>query len=180
MQKNKHSINDDNDHPRQTNTERTIFIFFIVLVLAIVLNLIPFQKFDPRASLSGYPAIIILAGSGIIGENIIVHRRGLYLALGQSAPDADMILPIGNTLDIAQLYGLGRIRNIEFKNYDPETMFADFDYSHHIVAGFKGDKRLGPGPFVIAIGKNPEAMIVLRRNETWHLVDISLLPMGNP
>lgn len=180
MQKNKHSINDDNDHFRYTSVERNICVLFIVLVLAIVLNLAPFQKIAPRASLSGYPAIIELANSGIIGGNIILHRRGMYLALGQNAPNIDMLLPTDNALDIAQLYGFGRVRNIEYKNYDPETLFGNYDYSNHIVTSFKGDERLGPGPFVIAMDKNTEAMVLLRQNDTWHLVDISLLPMGNP
>jgi hypothetical protein len=102
----------------------------------------------------------------------------LYLALSQKAPGINLILPNGCSLDKAQLYGLGRVERIEYRDYDPGKLLAAFDFSSHISVRLYTDRRLGPGPFAIATGKKkPETMIVLKRGDLWHLVDISLLPV---
>ena len=154
-------------------------ILFLFLILAIILNLLPLRSVGLHTRITGFPAILNLAQSGITAERVIIHRRGLYLALGDIAPYTTMILPDDCPLDIAQLYGLGRVRHIKYHSYDPETLFAELDLSDHIVTGFNADKRLGPGPFVIAVeNKNPATMVLLTRKGVWYIVDISLLFKG--
>jgi len=157
--------------------EKALFVIFILLILAIIINLFPFQSLGLQTRMTGYPAIVQLANAGITAETGIIHRRGLYLALGEKAPDTNLLLPPNTQLDIAQLYGLGRVKNILYKKYDPESLFADVALSNYIVTGFNADIRLGPGPFRIAMGKEePHTMVLLRRNNVWYLVDASLLP----
>lgn len=157
--------------------QKTPLIIFTLLVLTITINLFPFQPLGFQTRMTGYPAILQLANAGITAETGIIHRRGLYLALGEKAPDTNLHLPPKNNLDIAQLYGLGRVKNVIHEKYDPEIAFAGVDLSNHIVTGFNADERLGPGPFRIALGKEePHTMVLLRRNNIWYLVDASLLP----
>lgn len=151
-----------------------------LLLLAIAINLVPFHFSGVQTRLTGYPAIIKLSNLGIRGKERIVHHMGLYLALGEKAPKVDLLLPEGCALDVAKLYGLGRARNISYEDYDPEAVFTEFDFSGHVVASFDADKRFGPGPFAIAIGEgSPETMMALKRNDTWYIVDISVLPSKN-
>lgn len=155
-------------------------VLFILLFFAILGNLVPFHALGFRSVTSGYPAIAKLAELGVVSGDLIRHRRGLYLALKQTAPGTNIILPTGCSLDIAQLYGLGRVENVKYKNYDPETIFPDFNPSSHVVAAFNGSRRLGPGPFAIAKDEGESAaMIVLIRNNVWYIVDTSLLPLND-
>jgi hypothetical protein len=152
-------------------------ILFMLLLFAILVNLVPFHALSFRSGMSGYPAIAKL---GVISGDTIRHRRGLYLALKQTAPGTNIILPNGCSLDIAQLYGLGRAENVMYRDYNPKTIFPDFNPSNHVVAAFNGSRRLGPGPFAIAKGEGkPATMIVLIRNNVWHIVDTSLLPLND-
>lgn len=154
-------------------------LMFSLIIAGIVINIIPFEIFGLNTRFSGYPTILALADFGTVSPKTIQERRGLYLDLGRIAPNADMLLPTGESIDIAQLYGFGRIKNAKFMNYDPESFAPGFLPSNHIIATYNGDRRLGPGPYAIAAGKRTvDTMILLRRNDTWFLVDTSLLPPG--
>jgi hypothetical protein len=152
-----------------------MLLFFVIFV-----NLVPFHALSFQSGMSGYPAIAKLAKLGVIGGDTIRHRRGLYLALKQTAPQTNIILPTGCSLDISQLYGLGRAKTVIYRDYDPKTIFQDFNPSNHVVAAFNGSRRLGPGPFAIAKNEGkPATMIVLIRNNAWYIVDTSLLPLND-
>jgi hypothetical protein len=125
----------------------------------------------------GFPAIMQFAHSGDSGIQTVLHRRGLYLALGMNAPGGNLLVPKGCPLDVAQLYGLGRARKVLFEDYDPERLFTDVDFSNYVVVEFNEDKVVEPGPFKIIKGKGqPETMIILQRNNAWYIVDTSFLP----
>jgi len=159
------------------NRKKPFIVIFILLIFAIIINLFPFQPLGLPTRMTGYPAILQLANEGISAKRVIIHRRGLYLALEEKAADTNLLLPPNTNLDIAQLYGLGRVKNVIHEKYDPETAFAGVDLSKYIVTGFNADPRFGPGPFRIAMGKQePHTMVLLRRNNIWYLVDASLLP----
>jgi len=154
-------------------------LFFVLLLFAIIANLTSLWPLRTQSYATGYRGILKKIRIGVVSDHkIIIHRRGLYLALSQKAPGINLILPNGCSLDKAQLYGLGRVERIQYRDYDPEKLLAEFDFSSHISVRLYTDRRLGPGPFAIATGKKqPETMIVLKRDDMWHLVDISLLPV---
>jgi hypothetical protein len=173
-------IPDKEDRVELVSWECGRLILLMLLFFAIVINLVPFRALNFQSGMSGYPAIAKLAKLGIISGDTISHRRGLYLALKQTAPRTNIILPTGCSLDIAQLYGLGRAETVIYRNYDPKTIFPDFNPSNHVVAAFNGSRRLGPGPFAIAKNEGkPVTMIVLKRNYVWYIVDTSLLPLND-
>ncbi len=167
----------ETDEKREYSVSAGNIVLVLCLCAAVVINVIPFEAFGLQTRLSGYRTILLLADFGTVSEKTIMHRRGLYLELGKTAPHVNMVLPTGKSIDIAQLYGFGRVSSVQFLNYEPELFAADFDPSNNVVSSNKGDKRLGPGPFAIIVKKRPvDSMILLRRNDTWCLVDTSLLP----
>jgi len=151
-------------------------IVLAIIIFGILVNLGPFGSIGHRAQHPGYQSILQLADTGIIAAEGITHRRGLYIALGEFAPRADILIPDNNNLDVAQIYGLGRARSVTTINYDSKALGKDIVLSDHIVTRFMGNKRLGPGPFVIALKtKSPDTIVFLKRNGTWYLVDSDLL-----
>lgn len=171
---------DKEEHLGLISWELGRLILFMLLLFAILVNLVPFHALNFPSGMSGYPAIAKLARLGVVSGDTISHRRGLYLALKQTAPGTNIILPNGCSLDIAQIYGLGRAENVRYRNYNPKAIFPDFNPSNHVVAAFNGSRRLGPGPFAIAKDEGqPAAMIALIRNNVWYIVDTSLLPLND-
>lgn len=164
---------------RSRNWQIGTVILFVLLLLAIGANLFPFHSFGLQSRISGYPAIITLANLGTSSSNTILHRRGLYLAIKEYMPNVKLIVPAEHDLDEAQLYGLGRVRNVQHEAYDPEEQFTKFDITKHIEAGLNTDPDLGPGPYRIALDdNNPQSAIVLKDKDIWYIVDTALLPQS--
>jgi len=155
-------------------------IVLAIIIFGILVNLGPFGSIGHRAQQPGYQKILQLADAGVIGADIIRQRRGLYIALRQFAPGANVILPIESDLDVAQLYGLGRPGHVSHIDYDPKDKGPVNNLSErlsaYIVARDTGGDLQGPGSFIVAIAdKNPETVIFLKRNDIWYIVDSALL-----
>lgn len=168
--------NNNQQRTKYFNADTGNRILLMLLIFAILVNLGPFGAIKYSHKEPGYRIIFKLANVGNPSVEGILHRRGLYLALRQIAPGASVLLPKDSSLDIAQIYGLGRAKHVEYAEYDPNRLGADIDFSDHIVAGFNGDIRRGPGPFAVAVkNKKPETIVILKRNHTWLVVDSELL-----
>jgi len=163
---------------RAFQRKKSPVVIFLLLIMAIITNFLPFQSLGLQTRLTGYNGILQAINAGSKSKRDIILRPGLYRTLGEIAPGVKFLLPEGTHLDIAQLYGLGRVKNVIHEKYDPEIAFANVDLSNHIVADFNADERLCSSPYRIALAKeDPHTIVLLRRNNIWYLVDASLLPL---
>jgi len=165
------------DRRSKTNIYAGNFILFIVLLLGVLINVAQYHVIGGGIASRKSPDLIDI---GLYRGYGIRDRRHLYLNLAKFAPHVNMILPdkrYMGRIDIAQLYGLGRVSKVIHKNYNPKTFAADLDFAEYIVKTGKPVVNRGPGPFAIALGKDtPETIILLKRDGVWYLTDVSLLP----
>jgi hypothetical protein len=177
-----------NENQIYTNcfTQRTksgqIFLLGI-LVCGIIVNIAQFCAIEERINFINYSA------SKSYGTHDLVEishkyagptsksRFSPYLTLSKTAPGVEIFMPVDCTLTAERLYGLGRAGNVIRFNYDEEMLLSELDFAKYEIKILGGVEDRDQGVVAIIMKKqNPQALIVLRSDEIWYLVDKSLFP----
>ena len=161
----------------KSNAEFGNFNLFIVLTIAVLINVAQYPLFGRRIEVRETSSLVDI---GLHRGGAVRDRRHLYLSLAKFTPHVDLILPndeYAEYNEIDQLYGLARINKIIRKEYDSKKFAADISFTDYIVTSGQPGKDRGPGPYAIALGeKYSETLILLRRDGVWFFVDVSLIP----
>lgn len=158
-------------------------LFLGILICAVFVNIIQFPAIEYSIASNNYPALksydsfdLVEIGRKYSGS-IIRGRFGPYLGLSQIAPGVDVIVAYDSPLTNEMLYGFGLSRRVERLYYDAELIFPDFDLNNYEIISLGRSKDQSPGNVAIILGNEvPETLVVLKRNDTWYLIDINLLP----
>jgi hypothetical protein len=154
----------------------TTTILPMAMIIAVLINLIPFHQLMFHARKTGYPAIYESMHVGTRGGEIIRNKWGLFTYLGNTYPGLDIILPTGSNVDLAPLYALARIQSVRYEDYDPKTEPADVKPVRFLTADRHAARSAGANPTAIALGDaDPKEMILLVIKDIVSLVDVTLV-----
>ena len=162
-------------HPVKIST-----IVLIALAMGAILNIIQFPIIEDQV-VGNWRAINNYDSSDLDRYEFAEIRYGFFVALGEVAPGARLIVPPPGSPAptdrrpfLPRIYGLGRISELDQREYDVLSLADQFDVSSYVVAeGLYGD-----GSYRIAVLEhNPEELLFLMTSEHDALVvDTRLLP----
>ncbi len=173
---------------RSNNVSFGLKMYTAALLLAVTINIFQFKvieknTIDMYSLYYSYTVLFRYKSAELFDvwkesiDSTVTFRRGIYLTLSRTMPSVNIVLPQTESLDIAQLYGLGRVNSVKQIDYDPHTYMADIELSDYIITGDKGSPTRGPGPYaIVAKTPSPTTLLLLKRDKTWYLVDVLLLP----
>lgn len=147
-----------------------------LIVLAILINAFQIKTLPAPERYAPFPSYPGAKISEVVSSSEYVRSKyEVFFELGERYPGSTIIMSQTSQLGTyfqASLLSYGRAAHIALGSYDEEESLSGLDYDRLVVARGKGGPK-GP-PFAIAAGLNPTTFLVLRRQGTTILLDLSL------
>lgn len=155
-------------------------IVLAALVAGLLLNVVQFPFIESRVS-ENWRAINTYGTSDLDRYPHAERRYGFFLALGEVAPGATLIVPPNRSpaptrLESFQprIFGLARIADYERRDYDPLEIMGTFDPSEHVVR--EGAYEGGSFRIAVAEGDADRLVFAMEDDQELLIVDERLLP----
>ena len=163
-------------------------MFVVSLIIAIIINIMQFNGIERQTNDINFRVLHNLHKLDLQPSNIIevafstvspIRRRyGLSFALGQVSDNANIIVPLGNSMHIEEMFYLGNISGIERLNYDSLKFLDSFDPTPYFVSSNKNRRRDPQYRIAVQNGKDKakEFILIKWQDDITLLVDTFILP----